>query len=330
MECDSGPPVVTTDLVKRLLVLNGEFERAEDSVLVQRMVDAAQSPSGCLDESAFVNALTSDLGAWDVGCDDKMSTSVYDVFGVHHLKNFHRVDRDYQVESAREPLGFNHKQNDTDKEKSSSNEDMVEKGTDEKGAGAKDTVEATYSVVGKSVKSDEDPEKNTDNHDKKSNVDIVDIHAGETEIIRASSSEKWPTSSSQGIGQVEPKDPPENMEKKNLEEEGTNGKEEKIGEEGGKDIVRSAVSGEKSVAIDMDDKSDLAENTVNLLERNSIRIIDTVLDSYGSSVALLLIWLTYICQLGTYASLVLSTDPFVYECTETTFGCTLVKTIISW
>jgi hypothetical protein len=321
MENDRGPPEVTTDLVKSLLVMNGEFERADDSVLVQRMVDAAQSPSGCLDESAFVNALTSDLGAWDVGCEDKMSTSLYDVFGTHHLKSFQRVDRGNQVESFREPLGFNHEQNDTDKKKISSNEDMVKKGTGEKGADTKDTVEATYSG-GKSGKSNEDPGENTGN--------IVDVHAGETEIIRAGSSEKQPTSSSQGIDQVEPEDSPENMEKKNTEEEGTNGKDEKIGEDGVKDIVGSAVPGGKSVTIDKDDKGDVAENTVKLLETNSIRIIDTVLDSYGSSAALLLIWFTYISQSATYASLILSTDAFSYECIDTTFGCTLVKTIINW
>jgi hypothetical protein len=115
MENDRGPPEVTTDLVKSLLVMNGEFERADDSVLVQRMVDAAQSPSGCLDESAFVNALTSDLGAWDVGCEDKMSTSLYDVFGTHHLKTFKRVGKEDDVKPAQEPFESTNKQDEIER-----------------------------------------------------------------------------------------------------------------------------------------------------------------------------------------------------------------------
>jgi hypothetical protein len=374
MECDSGPPVVTIDLVKRLLVLNGEFERADDSVLVQRMVDAAQSPSGCLDESAFVNALTSDLGAWDVGCEDKMSTSVYDVFGAHNLETFQRVGeendlkttrepfgstnkqdemerkpdegveqngkitktktrrgnasdivgahndntfqrivRDDEVESARDPLGFSNKQYESDEDKRRLVEDTENQGVVEKGVDTfKDIVEVTNSV-GKGGKSDEDR-----NHRNESAVDTIGTHACETEIIRATSSEKLPTSSLERSG----------FDTKTEQRET---KEEETTVEGDvKDSVGSAVPGGESVSIDMDDKSDSAEGTVRSLNENTMKIIDSVLDSYGSSAALLLIWLAYICHSATYASLVLTTDPFVYECTESTFGCTLLKTIYSW
>jgi hypothetical protein len=85
-------PLVNAEMVKFLLMQNGEVERANDSKLVQGMVDAAKSPSGRFDELAFVNALTSDLSDWEVGCEDRISTYVYDVFGTHSLESFHRLE----------------------------------------------------------------------------------------------------------------------------------------------------------------------------------------------------------------------------------------------
>lgn len=64
-----GAPLVTSELVEGLLLENQEGERAKDSALIQRMVDAARSPSGLLDEEAFLNALTSDLNGYEDGCE---------------------------------------------------------------------------------------------------------------------------------------------------------------------------------------------------------------------------------------------------------------------
>ena len=63
---------------------------------------------------------------------------------------------------------------------------------------------------------------------------------------------------------------------------------------------------------------------------HSAKVIDTVVDSYGSTVTTVLIWITYVCHSGAYASLVLATDPFTTECPDQTFGCTLGKTVYTW
>jgi hypothetical protein len=62
-------PFVTPGLVEGLLFENQEEERAKDSALIQRMVDVAHSPSGRLDEEAFLNALASDLNSYEDGCE---------------------------------------------------------------------------------------------------------------------------------------------------------------------------------------------------------------------------------------------------------------------
>lgn len=64
-----GAPLVTPELVEGLLLENQEEERAKDSALIQRMVAAAHSSSGRLDEEAFLNALTSDLNGYEEGCE---------------------------------------------------------------------------------------------------------------------------------------------------------------------------------------------------------------------------------------------------------------------
>lgn len=234
-EFDGDPPLVTPELVRDLLLMNGESERANDSALIQRMVDMAQSPSGCLDESAFVNALTSDLTTWDVGCEDNMSTTVYDVFGTDDMRSFRRVDQENKT-------------------------NLTPRQSD--------------------VEQNDNPEVSTSmGNQKNTNPDIIEDEVEKTEIIRADSKEQQPTNSA---------DP--------------------------------------GCSSDLDE----AEDVVSLPKKNTFRVIDSVLDSYGSTTALLLIWLTYICQSASYASLVLSTEPFVLECKELTFGCTLAKTIISW
>ena len=63
---------------------------------------------------------------------------------------------------------------------------------------------------------------------------------------------------------------------------------------------------------------------------NSAKVIDTVVDAYGSTATMVLIWITYVCHSGTYASLVLATDPFTTECEDESFDCTLAKTVYTW
>ena len=60
-EGDTWPPPMTADLIEGILMELGEHERAQNTELIRAMMDAASSPSGLLDEEAFVNALTSDL-----------------------------------------------------------------------------------------------------------------------------------------------------------------------------------------------------------------------------------------------------------------------------
>jgi hypothetical protein len=77
---ENWPPRLDEDLVKSILLESGERERAQNKQLVREMVGAARSPSGLLDEEAFVNALTSDLEDWNVGSEDRLSTLYADVY----------------------------------------------------------------------------------------------------------------------------------------------------------------------------------------------------------------------------------------------------------
>jgi hypothetical protein len=74
-------PVLDAQLVRNLLLMHGEYERAADSVLVDKMVEAASSPTGLFNEESFVHALTSDLSQWNVGSEDNQTTAVFDVWG---------------------------------------------------------------------------------------------------------------------------------------------------------------------------------------------------------------------------------------------------------
>ena len=74
-------PVVDESLVQLLLVSHGEIERAVNRELVQEMVAAAQSPSGCLDLEALIQAISYDLNdCWDPTNENLPSTFFYDVF----------------------------------------------------------------------------------------------------------------------------------------------------------------------------------------------------------------------------------------------------------
>lgn len=74
-------PIVDEQLIRDLLTGLGEVDRVNNAALVREMVEAAQSPSGRLDVEAIVNAIGSDLGDWEVACEDRFSTFFQDVFG---------------------------------------------------------------------------------------------------------------------------------------------------------------------------------------------------------------------------------------------------------
>jgi hypothetical protein len=79
-------PVMNAQLVRTLLCAHGEYERMADSVLVDKMVEAASSTTGLFDEEAFVTALTCDLAGWKVGSEDTQTTAFVDVWGFDSVK----------------------------------------------------------------------------------------------------------------------------------------------------------------------------------------------------------------------------------------------------
>ena len=97
-----SPPVLNATLVRKLLILNGECERAADVVLVDKMVEAASTDTGCLDMEAFVQALTADLSEWDVGSEDRNTTSFYDVYGFsnYYEKAIQEIEAEEEKEAA--------------------------------------------------------------------------------------------------------------------------------------------------------------------------------------------------------------------------------------
>ncbi|KAL7565524.1 hypothetical protein ACA910_003805 [Epithemia clementina (nom. ined.)] len=75
-------PVMDETLVQLLFLIYGEFDRANDEQLVKEMVRVAKSASGRFDEESLINAISSDLSAWDPTCVDTPATFFYDVFGI--------------------------------------------------------------------------------------------------------------------------------------------------------------------------------------------------------------------------------------------------------
>jgi hypothetical protein len=94
--------------------------------------------------------------------------------------------------------------------------------------------------------------------------------------------------------------------------------------------TESGVANEETVSVESDSDSHSVEDTVTLHKQRSFRIIDSVVDSYGSIATLLLAWLTYLCHSVSYTSIILTSEKFKYECEEITFNCTLLQTIIGW
>jgi len=115
----SSPPVMDAQLVRKLLIMHGECERAADGVLVDKMVEAACSSSGLFDQEAFVNALTSDLSAWKVGAEDLNTTSFYDAFGYfnYYEKALLEVQAEQAARQAKEDVEEEGDKNDTDSDK---------------------------------------------------------------------------------------------------------------------------------------------------------------------------------------------------------------------
>ena len=84
---------MNAELVRSLLLAGDEYERAADSVIIDKMVEVASSSSGLLDEEALVNALTSDLSEWKVGCEDNETTTFFDVWGFESYREKERGRR---------------------------------------------------------------------------------------------------------------------------------------------------------------------------------------------------------------------------------------------
>ena len=77
------------------------------------------------------------------------------------------------------------------------------------------------------------------------------------------------------------------------------------------------------------------DTIVTFISKNSLQVMDNVVDTYGSSSALLFAWMTYLGCTGTYAALVLDMELFHYQCptsddAEEGFGCVLIMTILTW
>jgi hypothetical protein len=103
VHCDE-PPVLDATLVRKLLILHGECERAADPIMVDKMVEAATSSSGLFDQEAFTKALTSDLSEWNIGAEDKNTTSFYDVWGYsnYYEKAILEVEKQEAEQEAKE------------------------------------------------------------------------------------------------------------------------------------------------------------------------------------------------------------------------------------
>jgi hypothetical protein len=93
-------PIMNAALVKSLLMACGEYERASDQVLIDKMVEAASSHSGLFDPETFVNALTNDLSLWTIGCEDNMTTTFYDVYGFESYPEMDAVTKQAKDDDA--------------------------------------------------------------------------------------------------------------------------------------------------------------------------------------------------------------------------------------
>lgn len=245
-----GPPLLTPDAMRALLLENGEMERVNDPALIQRMMDVAQSPDnpGRLDERAFLRALTADLQDWEVGSEDRQSTYVYDVFGHSTMESFDRLGMD----SSYRPTDTNAHNPTQGSEPSNLNNDL-------------------------SI-----PKEASNNSNTKTNDDG-------NSAVPSDSTFQWHP----------PADP-------------INGNHAE---------VDKSIQGDGKAA---------AADHIELNKKNSVHLMDTVVDSYGSTTSLLLAWMAYIGQTASYASLMLQMDAFQFQCDSESFKCTLGITVVSW
>ena len=104
-EDEESIPILNAKLVRRLLECYGEFERAADIELVDEMLRIAIGDRGSgaepiFNEASFVRALTTDMKAWDVGCEDNFSTAINDVLGFETYKEYGELVRTRSNESS--------------------------------------------------------------------------------------------------------------------------------------------------------------------------------------------------------------------------------------
>jgi hypothetical protein len=268
-----SPPRVTNQLVVSLLVACGDHERAQNDRLVQAMVDVAKSPSGRLDELAFVNALTSDLKAWVPGVEDRESTYVFDVFGTEGIGTFHRLGGGIGNNPSKHGKPDGGK---ADKNDSNSQGD----------ARLGDTFN--------------DPKKNGE--------EIVDLPYPLSEISEDPIDDLTGVQDSDG-----PQELGNSMDVPNKNEN-----------DGDEDLERPSLPNET-----------WPSDEVTIQKVKAATVIDYVIDSSGSLIVLILIWILFLTQSFAYSSLIFSTDAFTVTCAELdmpdgSFSCILVQTILSW
>jgi len=100
--------VLDKDLLKRILIAQSEYERAEDDELLDEMVEIAKGPENAeMNVEAFFRALASDIKAYDPTCESRVTTTIYDVFGFESWQEKRRHDdqmeRGVKVGSGNEP-----------------------------------------------------------------------------------------------------------------------------------------------------------------------------------------------------------------------------------
>jgi len=92
--------IVDEVFVEELLLRYGEVERAQNPRLIREMVEAARSASGTFDDESFINAISSDLGDWDLAGSERMSSFFFDVFGTEDPSSVERLEVEKLSESV--------------------------------------------------------------------------------------------------------------------------------------------------------------------------------------------------------------------------------------
>ena len=72
---------ISEALVRQLLMSQGEKAAAQDQELVRQMVKLVGGEGSILNERSFAHAMTADVQAWPMECEDDVSSSFYDVYG---------------------------------------------------------------------------------------------------------------------------------------------------------------------------------------------------------------------------------------------------------